>query len=147
MGGLGAHAMYTGSYGRGPSGFWARPPREEIVAFNSKEFRREFDAYIEKKREEDRPWKITWFDAKVRARTKIYAILNQYEQTGSEYFRIKLAKKIDKVAREFCGWKYKVDNSDGSGMSRMLMKWYHSVKNMEPVKAQAVSSAPTPAPG
>lgn len=149
MGGLGANAMYTGTYGRGPagpSGFWARPPKEEIVEFNSKQFRCEFDAYIEEKRKEDRPWKITWFNDKIWAQIKIYNILNQYEQTGSEYFRNKLAEKIYNTASEFCGWKYQVDNSNGSGMSRMLMKWYHSLKNGEPVKAQVVSSVPTPVP-
>lgn len=137
---IGAVSVYT-SHHRSRLGFWVSPTENPVKQFNSVEFKQEFNDYIERKRNEDRWYKITWFQDKENFKDKIFKLIDRYEDaklsnSNVEYFRNKIAKKLMSTAYAYGGMRAQEDNSDGSEMSKILMKWYHRIIKEDATQVQ-----------
>lgn len=141
------------SYHHSKSGFWVTPTEYPVQPFNSEEFKREFNEYIERKRKEDRWYKITWFQDKENFKSEIFEMIERYEEakrsnSNVDYFRNKLATKFEKAANNFGGIKASNSNSDGSEMSKILMKWYYRITQatVQPDNDNHVTEETSPKP-
>ncbi len=136
------------------SSFWVTAIENPVKPFNSEEFKCEFNEYIERKRQEDCWYKITWFTNKENFKSEIFEIIDRYEEakrsnSNVDYFRNKIAKKFRSTAYAFGGIRAQTDNSDGSEMSKILMKWYYRIAQatVQPDNVNQKSDIASPRPG
>lgn len=141
---------YTSLCNNTKTGFWVSPNENPVQPFNSDEFMKEFNEYVERKRQEDRWYKVTWFQDKVNFKTEVFRLVDCYEEAKSkncnvEYFRMKLASKFKKTAFNFGGHKAAESNSDGSEMSKILMKYYYRLnQSAQPEVVNSVQEQKSP---